>query len=111
MWEDDIQTFDNKLNWDDAHIYCETLNHNGFDDWYLPSISELIQLRNKRKSSPAIIDKIKNINLQFGYWSSTSSDSDKAYNIHFQYGTTMPLEKSNKRNTKCCRKIKGLTSE
>jgi hypothetical protein len=41
MWQNGN---DNQLNWTDAIAYCHDLDWGGYDDWHLPTISELRSL-------------------------------------------------------------------
>ncbi len=47
---------------------CSDLVLNGFDDWYLPSKSELVELYNERKNVGGFSDNF--------YWASTENDND-----------------------------------
>ena len=40
------QQYEKKLNWDDALLYCSLLMIDGYDDWRMPTISELQFLSN-----------------------------------------------------------------
>ncbi len=44
MWQDTVETRDNKLNPSDASDYCESLSLDGYDDWYLPTSSDMALL-------------------------------------------------------------------
>ena len=41
MWEDSSITITQKLSWDDASSYCETLDYAGFTDWKLPTVNNI----------------------------------------------------------------------
>ncbi len=47
---------------------CADLVLNGFDDWYLPAKSELVELYNERKNVGGFSDNF--------YWASTENDND-----------------------------------
>ena len=55
---------------------CHESKHNGYSDWYLPTVSELgLIYDQKRKGSISANN--------YGYWSSTESDEKKAYWYEF----------------------------
>ncbi|MDQ7044259.1 MAG: DUF1566 domain-containing protein [Sulfurimonas sp.] len=41
MWQDDSRAKNVKRDWSGAKKYCKSLNFTGYDDWHVPSISEL----------------------------------------------------------------------
>ena len=62
--------------------YCDTLDSNGFSDWYLPSKDELNQLYINRSYVPGIVTA----SLSF-YMSSTQGTNDTNYNTqNFENG-------------------------
>jgi serine/threonine protein kinase len=67
-----------KMVWKEAMDRCRNSSLNGFNDWYLPSISELNQLYLQRSS----IGGFANVN----YWSSTEDGSDSAWLQFFSSG-------------------------
>jgi len=56
-----------------AATYCNTLNINGYNDWYLPSIDELIALKNN------LINRVFKYNL---YWSSSQQSKEQAFALY-----------------------------
>lgn len=64
-----------------AAFVCDTLNLNGFDDWFLPSKDELDRVNEIQKNplTPIITDRYNGL---FYHWSSTESDAQSAYNTY-----------------------------
>jgi len=89
MWQDeeysdeemknyhDEETYEKVGNWYYADEYCSELRLSNFDDWRLPTIEELEDLRDKRSNlKSGSVDKFRNV------WSSTTKGS-KRYNYAF----------------------------
>ncbi|HOZ35396.1 MAG TPA: DUF1566 domain-containing protein [archaeon] len=88
------------LTWADAGPYCENLDSNGYDDWYLPSMSQLADIwlacPDQTKSNICMNNNINKDNLPYTetwvdfiadyYWSSTECGADGAYDIAMNYG-------------------------
>ena len=66
---------------------CDTLNLNGYNDWYLPSINELNKLY---QNSAAIGGFVFN----HDYWSSYEYNSDDAWSLFFGNGVDYHTQKS-----------------
>jgi hypothetical protein len=73
-----------------AAQYCDTLNVNGYTDWFLPSKLELDQLYWQL----AFKGVGEFLGLGQGYWSSTEYDSEKAWGQGFSAGVQGRIEKS-----------------
>ncbi len=101
MWQDDASV---KRTWSEAKNYCKSLNHAGFSDWYLPSISELESLVDTKKYNPAINSSFKHTISSF-YWSSSSfvSSSSGAWHVDFKYGGSYDYNKTNGYYVRCAR--------
>lgn len=75
-------TIVNALNYGSyAARVCEDLVVNGYSDWYLPSIDELVLMKNNKSIIP-------NISSSAIYWSSTEQNSTNAYGKSFSSGST-----------------------
>ncbi len=74
-------------NLDDAAKICSSLKVEGFDDWYLPSASELKEMYLKLRGTSE--DTFEN---SF-YWSSTEISSQTAFAIHFNAGLEYSVTK------------------
>lgn len=94
IWQKNIET--NVLTWTAAQEYCKNLGLGGYDDWRLPTISELESLVDKRYSPP--------INPLFGtlpvsylpyFWSSTIEPNDhkEAQFLNFKNGLPAHINK------------------
>ncbi len=79
-----------KLTWQDALQYCDSLDLGNHTDWRLPNVRELHSLVDYGRSYPAI-DSVFDAECpesQYIYWSSTSytSISDRAWTVTFGLG-------------------------
>ena len=79
-------------NWQESLEIPNTLNTGGgfagHSDWRLPNLKELKSIAELSCYNPAINEAIFNSALSNGYWSSSpfSSNSDRAWRVHFNYG-------------------------
>ena len=104
MWQDDESVKTVKKDWQGAKDYCQALNFAGFDDWYLPTISELETLIDTTKYDPAIKDRFKNITYSH-YWSSSPnvSYSKSAWDVDFSDGFSYYYNKTSTSYVRCAR--------
>jgi len=114
MWE--IKTEDNMMkeySWEDANRYCNDLELEGFDDWWLPSTSQLKSLSNidmfgqyknswedwyieneEHKNNGYFIKEALqyNMGMEGDYWSlsdyatSAKSETEEAWYVDFEAG-------------------------
>ncbi len=106
-----LQWQDNEIvakDWGEAVDYCESLNLDGYSDWRLPNIKELISLLDYREDYPAIsrvFEHISTISTAYSdethqeyeyrtsdYWSFTSNSlaTDGSWHINFMNGKIYP---------------------
>jgi|694.fasta_scaffold00172_207 hypothetical protein len=85
----------NKVNmsWDEANDYCNRLVYGGYNDWYLPSMYELISI------SENIITNII-AQMHGSYWTSTKTNNrydvvtfDKRNQYLSQYNNVRPIRR------------------
>jgi len=69
MWEDNSRPATQSLDWHTALLRCEELELGGFDDWRLPSYTELLSIV---KTTEVVFTNIGD----FRYWTSTTDASD-----------------------------------
>jgi len=101
MWQDNVETVNIKLNWKDSLHFCSQLSLNNYQDWRLPSLSELRSIVDK-SNSPSIKNGIKNIKARI-YWSSTEQSRLRAKGIFFFNGSSSKKEKKEKKGVRCVR--------
>ncbi len=104
MWQDDSAAKSVQKDWEDAKAYCQNLTHGGYNDWYLPTISELESLADYSKVNPAIKEGFKNVASSV-YWSSSPyvSDSQYAWYVYFNFGNSGYYDKTNEFYVRCAR--------
>ncbi len=88
-WQDDSDTVGKKMEWEEAVDYCQKLKLNGFDDWYLPKVEELLSVTDKRFYKPAAKKGFQNIKSD-RYWSSSTAVNDaiSGWGVNFKFGGT-----------------------
>ena len=69
-----------QANWDDAKLYCFSLNTNNKTGWRLPTIEELLFLRNQEDND---------LRWDFYYWSSIEFDCDHALVVYYENCTQL----------------------
>lgn len=84
------------LDWNDSVSYVRWLRTGGYEDWRLPTVSELKEIFEPSKSNimgfdhdikhPLHLDSIFADGAAYSYWSSQKAGSCCALNILFTYG-------------------------
>ena len=81
-----------KMNWDIAKEYCETLNE-GESHWKLPTLSELTTIYQESHQSA------------FGdtddFWTSEEINENRAYGFDFSFGRKNPSSKESEFSVRC----------
>jgi len=94
MWQ---KTNNESLEWENAISYCESLNLEGYNDWRMPNIKELISIINNKYFLNANREFFQAFNQDLLYWSSTSYSAfeDNSWVVN-QRGNTNNELKTNK---------------
>ncbi len=108
MWEDTIHSKDNKLNQPDAVKYCKSLELGSFQNWRMPTMSELISIVDYTKFDPAILKEFHNIDNDTLYWSSSAYVGSKNdfWGVIFEDGTLSKAYQKYIRYIRCVRDTK-----
>ncbi len=83
MWEDTKEAANTPITWEKAQEYCKTLSIGGYDDWYLPTPTQLTNLYKNNK------DKIYNGYGGTFYW---SANNFSGKNNIWQYSKVVNFE-------------------
>ena len=85
------------IKWAEAMSVCDGLNLNGFTDWYLPSLDELVTLYDNRTDGYGFVND--------DYWSSTENEAltTEAWVKGFTNGGTAPIPKVLNRRVRAIR--------
>ena len=103
MWQDGMAGVEKDFG--DAQDYCQTLKFAGFEDWYLPSLSELKTIIVSGNYPKAINTAFKSLYDDY-YWSSTEYSDKYAWMVLFIYTDVIYYHKSERNYVRCVRKIK-----
>jgi hypothetical protein len=82
MWWPDASPYRKPVAWDSALNIVRAMNRSsagGFDDWRLPNIREIAALVDTRFHSPALPAEFRELPVDPGCWTSTSSAYDPRY--------------------------------
>lgn len=102
MWQDNSTIVEKDYN--GAMNYCKNLSLDGYNDWRLPNIDELISITDKNRYKPAIKKIFKNTENTW-YWSSSKykGDSSDAWIVYFYDGGDRYNYVSNTHYVRCVR--------
>lgn len=94
--------FSDPKGWQGAVDYCNNLDFDGCDDWYLPSKDELYAIY-QNKATIGDFDDMFGANY---YWSATTKlgSDDDAWQVRFYTGATDYTDKSRVNNCRCVRR-------
>ncbi len=99
-WQDNNESNQTKLNWQDALLYCQNLTLDNFSDWRLPEVKELFYLSNKGEQDSAFVNISPDI-----YHTNTTYAPIKEYSWHinFNYGFDYVSSKDSIHLVRCVR--------
>jgi len=102
QWQDDA--VGTAVSWQAAIDSCEALSLDGFSDWRLPNLNELISLVDYGTYSPSI-DPTFQYTVSNGYWSSTThaNFASYAWGVNFSSGIQGSSSKSTSPYVRCVR--------
>ena len=86
VWQDSSGIV--KRDWNGANKYCNELTLDGYSNWRLPHIDELMSISDKSRYNPAIKKIFKNTKTDDCYWSITKykNDSSQSWVVYFNDG-------------------------
>lgn len=96
------KTDDGYCNWGTANSNCNNSTKEGFDDWRLPTLSEM-QTMYTNIGKLQSVKGFKALDTINYYWSGTSAASGKHYILFFKGGGTSSYSDHGKYNVRCVR--------
>jgi len=108
IWEDTLHASEEKMTHPEAKAYCQALKLGTYENWRLPTLTELLSIVDYRRYRPAILKEFKHVDNDTIYWSSTVSarTSDDFWGIIFRDGATKTASGLYGRYVRCVRDIK-----
>lgn len=106
VWQDDGAAGRTQKTFDDAVQYCKSLTLGGLA-WRLPSIDEMITIRETKRARPAIVSKFVNVAMEGYYFSSTPNfngsegTETSAWTMEPLFGGTYPYGKTDLLYVRC----------
>ena len=106
MWQDVAENRGVILTWSEAKENCEFLDEAGFDDWWLPSESEMVTIiDNTRPTGRKIKKGFVYYKKNSAYWSASTYawNAPHAWVVDFGNGATYTLPKEERHFVRCVR--------
>ncbi len=106
VWQDDQAVSQNEMMQEEAIVYCQKLELDGFEDWRLPTLEEAYTIVDMTQERPAL-KKGFEILSDARFWTSTSfakNPRKEAWRISMSYGEAEPY---NKNRSYCVRCVRG----
>jgi len=105
MWQDDEEVLEYLETYISAEVYCDNLILNGYIDWRVPSLNEMIYILDVSEKR-AINKKFQYVKSDFyGTKSSFVEDDFYLWGIDFKTGIIKQGEKTKESYTRCVRDI------
>lgn len=104
VWQDDVDVVSSKKDFYTATTYCENLKKgkfNGYDNWRLPNVYELLTLLDNEKAITSI-SGLKMVSRN-AYWSSSisSANASHVWSVGFGSGKNYQEDKDVGNNVRC----------
>lgn len=108
IWEDTLHASEGEVTQPEASTYCEALKLGGFENWRLPTLSELLTIVDYTHYNPATLKEFKHVDNDTLYWSSTLyvRSSGVFWGVVFRDGATDNTSEIYNRYVRCVRDIK-----
>ena len=106
MWQDVAENRGVILTWSEAKENCESLDLEGYDDWWLPSESEMSTIiDNSRPTGRKIKTGFIYYKKNSAYWSASTYawNAPHAWVVDFGNGATYTLPKEERHFVRCVR--------
>lgn len=106
MWQDNHEVMEYLETSITAKVYCENIILNGYIDWRVPTIDELINIIDLKQNN-SINSMFKYVNPNFYATSSSFVDDDTLlWGVDFKTGMIKTDSKENENYIRCVRDIK-----
>ncbi len=106
MWQDVAENRGVVLTWNEAKENCEELDFDGFDDWWLPSESEMTTIVDiSRRAGHKIKKGFTYYKKNATYWTASTYawNAPHAWVVDFGNGASYTLSKQERRFVRCVR--------
>ena len=106
MWQDVAENRGVILTWNEAKDNCESLDYAGFDDWWLPSESEMATIINNSRPAGRKIKKgFVYYKKNASYWTASTYawNAPHAWVVDFGNGASYTLPKEERHFVRCVR--------
>ena len=108
IWEDTQHATEEKVTQKEAKAYCEALKMGSFENWRIPTLSELLSIVDYTRYDPAILKEFKHVDNDTLYWSSSpySGNANAFWGVKFEDGATEDASETYNRYVRCVSDIK-----
>lgn len=105
MWQDNVEVTEYLETFVSAEVYCETTILNGYIDWRVPTINEVIRIIDV-KNKDSIVKEFENIQPQTYRTNTVLSQTPQMnWGVDFKMGKIVLVEKNAKNYIRCVRDI------
>jgi len=106
MWQDNKAAKEYLETFQSAKVYCEQIILNGYIDWRVPTIGEMIKIIDVKNTDP-IAKEFQNVQRKTYITNSTFvEDSLLTWGVDFSTGKILTVNKEDMNHIRCVREIK-----